>query len=195
MPRSKLLDAMPMLLDSAKSNGVVAIDPGIRGGIALFTQPRSQEWRLESLDAMPTIPVDFYTLSPRRVTGCTWVDTQAIEVLLPKLSQGDWRPLVVVETQRISPKQGGAITIGANYGHALGWAARRGMPIIQVHPASWKPSLGLTSDKDDSVAFFRQLFPKVTIKATDDGRAEAALIGYWALGALDLIETTKWVAE
>ncbi|MEF9603307.1 hypothetical protein O4J55_13490 [Paracoccus sp. PXZ] len=48
-----------------------------------------------------------------------------------------------------------------------------------VRPTTWKPALGLTADKRESLAMARELFPgaaDMLSRAKDDGRAEALLL-------------------
>lgn len=59
-----------------------------------------------------------------------------------------------------------------------------GIPILRVHPATWKAYMGLTGKgKDASLALARARHPgarEYLTRKKDDGRAEAALIATWA---------------
>jgi hypothetical protein len=100
--------------------------------------------------------------------------------------------MAIVERQT---KQGGARTVRT----ATGWATRpanvatvatqfqnygalravltlEGHPFEEVPAAQWKKTMGLSSDKTQSIDAARRLWPDVNWLASKDGRAEAALL-------------------
>jgi crossover junction endodeoxyribonuclease RuvC len=90
----------------------------------------------------------------------------------------------VIEDVHSMPKQGVASSFkfGRGKGVVEGFFAGAGLPLRYVSPSKWKRDLGLTSDKGESRQRALELWPEHGSKfcrAKDEGRAEAALIGYW----------------
>ena len=71
------------------------------------------------------------------------------------------------------------------YGVLRGALQWRDIPFIEVPPAKWKASLGLSKDKGASRDKAGQIFPDnadLFSRVKDDGRAEAALIAWYGMG-------------
>ncbi len=75
--------------------------------------------------------------------------------------------------------------IATAYGKIVCAIASRGIPMVEVRPAEWKAALNLSSSKAASRELASQLFPDDADqwkRAKDDGRAEAALLAWYAQG-------------
>jgi crossover junction endodeoxyribonuclease RuvC len=71
---------------------------------------------------------------------------------------------------------------GRDYGQILGVLAALEIPVTLVTPAKWKSTLRIPADKSAARARAAQLWPGLAgtfARARDDGRAEAALIGFY----------------
>lgn len=89
---------------------------------------------------------------------------------------------VVIEAVHAMPKQGVASTFkfGVSFGSVMALADRLNEDCHLVTPQKWKKDLGLSSDKNDSLAMARELWPEAPLKRQkDNGRAEALLIAHW----------------
>ena len=67
-------------------------------------------------------------------------------------------------------------------------AERFDCPWHLVSPREWKKEMGLTSDKDDSLAMARELWPNAPLaRKKDNGRAEALLLAeFWRRRLFDI---------
>ncbi len=73
--------------------------------------------------------------------------------------------------------------IAEAYGILKGALIWRDIPFREVPPAKWKPAMDLTKDKTASRQMAQNMFPDqadLFKRVKDDGRAEAALIAYYA---------------
>ena len=89
---------------------------------------------------------------------------------------------VVVESVHSMPGQGvsSSFKFGVAFGGAIALAERFNCPWHLVTPQSWKKSLKLTSDKQQSLDMARQLWPTAPLdRQKDNGRAEALLLAEW----------------
>ena len=89
---------------------------------------------------------------------------------------------VVVESVHSMPGQGvsSSFKFGVAFGGAIALAERFNCPWHLVTPQSWKKSLKLTSDKQQSLDMARQLWPTAPLdRKKDNGRAEALLLAEW----------------
>lgn len=96
-----------------------------------------------------------------------------------------------VELVGSRPRQQGAFNFGFSTGIVHGVLGCFAIPILEVSPNKWKPSLGLqrpptetiSENKDRARATASKLFPHLASQLTrkkDDGRAEALLIAFYA---------------
>ena len=148
---------------------LLAIDPGRTGAIALFCAGA--------------------------LRGKMYADAASLakEVLF-------WReqPLrVVIEQVNGAPGQSGpaSFNFGKAYGELLGACIALDIEPVLIRPADWKGGLGLRREygetnakfKGRSLAMARALWPQHAktffARAKDDGAAEAALLGHYALQA------------
>jgi len=162
----------------AKSNRplIIGIDPGLSGALAVVD--------LDSMKLvdMIDIPVFKKDSKARKQGYMEHLDvhklSQIVDIYAPMTS------LCVLEEPGAMPKQGLSSTF--RFGHVCGAIhgvmAGHYMTVIPIKPSVWKPSLGLSSNKDDSrreasVAFrgFSWLWE---LKKHND-RAEAALLAIY----------------
>ena len=97
---------------------------------------------------------------------------------------------VIVEAVHAMPGQGvsSMFRFGTAYGGALALAERFDCPWHLVSPREWKKEMGLTSDKDDSLAMARELWPNAPLaRKKDNGRAESLLLAeFWRRRLFDI---------
>lgn len=139
---------------------LIAIDPGLSGGIAAIDYEGNALWVTD--------------LPHLEVNGHQVLDTAQVKRLTTKYTT------VILERPYILPKQRGAATIYINYGRLT--AAFKCWK--EVAPATWKKGLGLGRQKEASLRLAREHFPGMEdrlARKKDDGRAEALLIGLWYL--------------
>jgi len=114
------------------------------------------------------------------------VDKRVSATLLARLV---WRcretTHAVVEQVASRPGQGVASTFkfGTSYGVVLGVLGALEIPVTHVTPATWKRAVGVTADKGSSRRKAIDLWPdkaQMFARVKDDGRAESALIAWWA---------------
>lgn len=113
--------------------------------------------------------------------------------MLDDLGEARAAVTVVIEKVQGVPGQGGpaSFNFGKGFGELLGVCLGLGVEPELIPPNVWKPALGLkrvhgvkeSAWKALSLNMARELWPDVTWfrMAKDDGRAEAALLGHYAL--------------
>ena len=137
----------------------VGIDPGKFGGIAVLNE--------EMHIAMP------------------YSNQALIEVC--QMYQGSCS--VTVENVHSMPGQGtvSMFTFGRNFGYILGVLEAFQIPYTLVDPRVWKKYYGLSSDKQESIAKCKELYPGIYLyptkrcKKESDGMAEAILISRYGM--------------
>lgn len=142
----------------------LGIDPGQRGGMAVVRS-----------DGEPVI----WTRMPQ--------GTARIADWINSVSQQYPRVVLVVEKSQAMPKQGiaSAFRYGAHFGAFEALAALLRLPYHEVSPSAWKRSMGVTSNKRESIDLCRRIFPGVELvpagcRNDHDGIAEALLVAEWA---------------
>jgi Holliday junction resolvasome RuvABC endonuclease subunit len=88
----------------------------------------------------------------------------------------------VIEFVHSMPGQGvsSSFKFGMAYGAAIAIMERINCPWHMVTPHKWKKDMNLTSDKDQSLAMARELWPNAPLsRKKDNGRAEALLMAEW----------------
>jgi crossover junction endodeoxyribonuclease RuvC len=141
----------------------VAIDPGKKGGIAIYENEK-------------------VTLLPTPLVGKE-LDLTQIAFLLKGSSH------VVIEKATARPGQGvtSTFTFGMGYGALQGICLALGVPISIVTPQAWKGVVlaGTQKDKDAAIAYCAKAFPSVSLLPTpksrtpSDGMADALCILEW----------------
>ena len=155
---------------------IAAIDPGLRGAIALFDD--------RQLVDIIDMPVDEETKGKRTVKNInaplvvgTLIEHQVTQVVLERLG--------------LRPKEGvvSAQKAGIGWGVIYGATLARGIPVHIVTPATWTKALGVGNDKTTHVRRACELWPTHAAAGLfhgprggeRDGAADAALIGHWWL--------------
>ena len=149
-------------------NSVLSIDPGKNGAIACFVRG------------------DLASMSSARAADLVgWL----------KPRDEDFPVRVVIEQVNGAPGQSGpaSFNFGKAYGELLGVCAALDVEPVLIRPADWKGGLGLRREFGESPASFkrkslvmaRALWPQHAstffARAKDDGAAEAALLGHYAI--------------
>ena len=151
---------------------VVAIDPGLEGGIAA----------LQGMTILAALDIPTTGEGPKRR-----VDVNLISRFLAKVQP----QRAFIERAQAMPKQGASS--GFNYGRAVGALEAAilcaNVPLTIIEARTWKHAIGLhKSEKEESRQKAIQLFPKYSNlfeRKKDHGRAEAALIAYYATQVLN----------
>ena len=148
---------------------VVGIDPGAKGAFAALNNDG------DLLDVVDMPSVD--------VAGKPRVSAAGVATIL-----NDWKPrLAVVERTGAMPGQGvsSMYAFGYSCGLVEGACAMASVPLAFVQPATWKKAMRVTADKGSSRLMAQRLWPRhaaLFARVRDDGRAEAALIGFHGRG-------------
>ena len=146
---------------------IVGIDPGLRGGVAIF-------------DPGATIP----NVLALPLTKERFVDCRAIVQVIEKVSRGT--PVkVYIERVWAMPKQGGVERFLKNAGMLLGMCQTSGYWFMEVLPKTWKyailPERG-GHDKLSAIVYCHNKYPSVSLlptyrcKKPSDGIADAIVI-------------------
>jgi len=88
----------------------------------------------------------------------------------------------VIESVHSMPGQGvsSSFKFGIAFGMAIAIMERINCPWMLVTPQKWKKEMGLTADKNESLAMARELWPNAPLaRKMDNGRAEALLMAEW----------------
>ena len=137
----------------------IGIDPGKTGAIAVMD---GDDMSVRVFDMPATIEEKRAILSEIGAVRCAWIE----KPFFPRM---------------IGIKN--AVTISQAYGELKACLFFAGVPTNEVPPAAWKKHFGLSTDKDASRAYASSVFPdqsNLWARKKDDGRAEAALIAYYA---------------
>ncbi|UFM66791.1 hypothetical protein LOS78_12730 [Paracoccus sp. MA] len=147
---------------------IAAIDPGLKGALALV-----------DLDDMSVIGLDDMPVETF-IDGRAVPDGRAVHDILCS-----WNPGLVV-LEHVEPRGGeGRASLwrfAAGFGSVMTAAqlySGHERRLTLVRPAVWKPALGLSQDKRESLKMARDIFPDAAdmlSRAKDDGRAEALLL-------------------
>lgn len=149
---------------------IIGIDPGFTGAIAFLSDNNTL--------IIKDLPIRF-------IMGKKQIDEKKFSELIKERAAFDNIEFAVVEDVWVMPKQG-IVSAGRfmyNAGILLGVLAAYNFKILKTKPNVWKPALGLDSDKKKSLRLAKKVFPayKDYFKLVKhDGRAEAALIAYFA---------------
>lgn len=158
---------------------ILAIDPGLAGGLALLSYTPPEFPTLIELESMPT--------RPRKADGTGEIVDQAV---LSRLLDRMTPELVVLERPNAQggrshgQKMGshGAFNFGVSFGIVIGACAK--LPIVFAHPSAWKKRMGVPGAKENEPDKARLMaielygYAAEQLKRKKDlGRAEALLIG------------------
>lgn len=144
---------------------LIAIDPGKTGAMAVFDTTTGQPITLESFPLTKEGQIDFIRLN---------------EMVMP------FRGNAIAILEKIHGYGMGvtsALNYGINTGAWLGVLAANGIYATTVEARDWKKTMGLSSDKEQSLEMAKSLYPAMSHllkRKKDHDRAEALLIGtYW----------------
>lgn len=156
----------------------IGVDPGLRGAISVFNPT---DGSLEVHD-MP--------LATKK-SGLHDVDPQDLAAIIEKHARFVRYAIVehvgaMTYIDRDGKKRGqgaaASFAFGKATGTVLGVLGAFYIPVIPVVPSVWKSLMGLSSNKGQSLAKAKDLFPlhgHHFSRAKDDGRAESALLAYF----------------
>jgi crossover junction endodeoxyribonuclease RuvC len=163
---------------------IVSIDVGVAGAIAYL----DMNGVLIGLD---DIPVDVVSigknerkkLSVHRLFRLLTLFNGAAGVI----ERPDYRPMMKRNAQTGVPKRStmgvsGAGAFGETYGGTMATMVCCGISLHEVRPGPWKAAMKLGAAKDDSRRMAQNMFPLFASafdRKKDDGRAEAAIMGFW----------------
>lgn len=148
---------------------MIGIDPGFTGAIAFL----DYEQNFLQIADMP--------LTSHR--NRKQIDGTALSIMFAP--HNPFNTMVIIEDVHSMPNQGVSSTFwfGYNSGIILGVAKALTFRTLKVPPGVWKSALNLSTNKKDSLALAKKVFPDYSDyfkRAKDDGRAEAALLAYFA---------------
>lgn len=149
---------------------IISIDPGINGAISIITYDRKL-----------ILCRDLPTLEARGSKTLNF--NECVEILKPyDLTFG------IIEDVGAAPEQGVASTFKFGYaaGFLYGLLLTKCNMVKRVKPSVWKPSLGLNSDKRQSICMANEVFPSTEYfkKIKSHNKAESALLGHYLLRTL-----------
>lgn len=153
----------------------IGIDPGAKGAMALIGWDASLA-EFEATAALDVGPLIIPFDQERYVNTLLAVETSGVECVC------------CIEEVHSMPKQGVASTfaLGKAYGWLLGILDAIGVPYQPIRPQAWKKEFGLNSNKENSIAVCKRLYPGVNLLRTDrsrkedDNLAEAVLMATYA---------------
>lgn len=146
----------------------IGLDPGFTGALAV-------------LDTTGALVGLYDTPVLRLQTGKTAYDVPGMAALLRPYT-GQPGVYVVLEQAQGRPGQGIVSTFSTGWGFGLwqGIVTTLDLPLTLVRPATWKRSVGLSSDKEQARLRAQQRFPGADLRhKKDHGRAEALLLAWW----------------
>lgn len=154
---------------------ILAIDPGAKGALAFLDVDKGD---LVIVD-MPTVEVKRgnkakVEISPQLLAA-------EIKSRLPRIA--------VLERVGAMPGQGvsSMFQFGRGVGMLEGVLSALQIPVTYVTPQNWQKAVGVRGGKDANRARAAELFPAYADlfkRAKDDGRADAALMAWWAATAV-----------
>lgn len=166
---------------------ILAIDPGITGAVALL----GPDARLLVYD----IPVKVLRERKGKTRGgkarkpAMEVDVTALSTLLQALALVDPAHVILEDVWGMSGQGASQFSLGDSVGAIRAALYAAGLTPQRVAPARWTAGVGIrgskakATDKAPNLALARQLFPDKSAsfsRKKDNGRADAALIAYWA---------------
>lgn len=160
------------------ARGYLAIDPGAGGALALF----SASGDLVRVVDMPTITVKEAGKNRRRI------NTAHLARLIEEAAPCH----IFIEKVGARPGEGtvSSFSFGRAFGVLEGIAASRAISTSFILPRLWKRGTQTPADKNGARQRACQLFPSHAVsfaRVKDDGRAEAALLGFYGLQTHQLV--------
>lgn len=157
---------------------VLAVDPGVTGAYAIVRRHKRSVITAMVSDT-PVRPNEGLERGKETLLNISSLE----EILLDPHTEID---IIVIEKLIWMRTDGAtAMIAGINYGRWTAVLERLGVPLFEVYPRTWKRSMGVTSDKGNSLDLAKAIFPELSDKLTrkkDHDRAEALLLAdyaYW----------------
>lgn len=169
----------------------LGIDPGLKGALATVAETPGEPLSVTVWD-MPTLDVVVSGKTRQRV------DRHGLDRLVRGLAllgitfavqEKVWARPLRRKTKAgtpfvIKPDAGSAMQLGLAAGASLQALACYELPHDEIPPADWKKALGVSADKEEARGAASRLLPGAAHLwplVKHDGRAEAALLGLYAL--------------
>jgi hypothetical protein len=148
---------------------VLAVDPGLTGALAIVNDHATTFRGMLIVEDMPVVAGE--------------IDPYELTKIIVDIGPVD---MVVIERVHAMPKQGVSSTFkfGRGLGVVEGVLAAFERPVTWVTPGVWTKAVAAGKSKDEHRRRAMDLYPaqaKLFRLAKHDGRADAALIGYWWL--------------
>jgi hypothetical protein len=147
----------------------VGIDPGLTGGIAAI----DNKGVVRALESMPVMP--------GLVAGRKMVDARALAATLRGITHYGNPSHIAVEQVGSMPRNGGVamFSFGTSFGIILGVLGGMGVGYQTVLPQKWQRHHSLSADKKQTMGWAQRKWPDITLRAKDDGLADALAIADW----------------
>jgi crossover junction endodeoxyribonuclease RuvC len=170
--------ATPKRYFEARPRVCISIDPGRTGAIAVTNIDEQATFRLVELVDMP---LEKLQLDKRVVQR---PNPEALFQFFRRYSPRVYPLVIEQQTPRFGEGGKSVFSTAYGYGMMIGLARALGFRIYEIPPAVWKRRLQLRADKAESRLLAATLVPRYGTlfeRVRDDGRAEAILLGYWAM--------------
>jgi crossover junction endodeoxyribonuclease RuvC len=150
---------------------ILAIDPGASGALAFF----NPETGMLDVEDMPTLEVKRGNKIKREISP----------QMLAGIIASRKPDRAIIELVGAMPGQGvtSMFAFGKSYGLCIGICSGLQIPVEHVTPQKWKKAVGAREGKDGNRMRAAEVFPgyaHLFRRVKDDGRADAALIAFWA---------------
>jgi crossover junction endodeoxyribonuclease RuvC len=150
---------------------IVAIDPGASGALAFF----NPDTGMLDIEDMPTLEVKRGNKMKREISP----------PMLAGIIASRKPDRAIIELVGARPGQGvsSMFAFGKAYGLCIGICSSLQIPVEYVTPQKWKKAVGAREGKDGNRMRAAECFPAYAHlfrRVKDDGRADAALIAFWA---------------
>jgi crossover junction endodeoxyribonuclease RuvC len=150
---------------------ILAIDPGAKGALAFF---RPEQGTLELIDT-PTVEVK------RGQKLKTEISPQMLAAIIRARNPS----IAILEIVGAMPGQGvsSMFQFGRGVGMLEGILSALDVPVTYISPQGWQKAVNARSGKDGNRQRAAELFPAYAhmfARKKDDGRADAALMAWWA---------------
>lgn len=174
---------MSGFLMNVQSKYILGVDPGVTGAMALVDLSDIKLPRLVDAWDFPKA----YEIVKGKKRNRLHASNLAmlIETISPRVE------LAIIEDVHSMPRDTrvSAFSFGFAAGIVRGILSANYIETYGIKPEVWKPGLGLSRDKGDSLALARRLYGANYhfSKRNDHGKAEAALIAYFAIRTMESV--------
>lgn len=159
---------------------ILGVDPGFKGALGIYDPDTKSCVALRDTPLVSGNPkrnqIDLFDL-------VQWIGLYASDLKLALIERVHAMTYVDKHGEVRGQSAAGSFEFGRTTGIVQGVIAAFDIPTVLVSPASWKASMGLTSNKSESLEMARKLFPshrQYLLRKKDDGRAEALLLCVFA---------------